>query len=59
MAYLEFEDDPTLEFEFYLAAELHMTVTRLRAEMPNGEFRKWATYHGRRAQQRELAERKR
>lgn len=54
-AYLEFESDEALEFEYYLADRLKMTVARLREEMPASEFMAWQVYHGRRAQRAELA----
>jgi hypothetical protein len=54
-AYLEFEADEALEFEYYLADRLKMTVRRLREEMPAAEFMGWQVYHGRRAQRAELA----
>ena len=50
-----FEDDPELEFEFMLADRLKMTVGYLRQHMSNYEFRQWATFLAREAQQRELA----
>jgi hypothetical protein len=56
-AYLEFENDPELDFEFFLAEKLHMSVARLRREMGNDELMRWSVFFGRRAQDRELAER--
>lgn len=53
-AYLELETSPDLEFEFYLAGKLCMTVGQLRATMSQEEFVMWATYYARLAQQREL-----
>lgn len=53
-AYLELETTPELEFEFYLATKLHMTVGRIRAEMTQGEFVQWSVYYQRVAQQIEL-----
>lgn len=44
-----------LEFEFFLAERLHMTVGRLRREMTAREFMQWGVYYGRKAQKRELA----
>lgn len=52
--YKAFEANPDLEFEHYLAVKLGMTVTRLRAEMPNDEFAAWAVYYARIAQEQEL-----
>lgn len=57
-AYLELESDPELEFEFSLAAELGMTVARLRAEMSNQEFVYWSRFYMRKAQRDELEARK-
>jgi hypothetical protein len=54
-AYLEFEDDPELDFEFFLAEKLHMSVARLRKEVPNDEIMRWSVYYGRKAQDAELA----
>ena len=56
VAYLEMDHSPDLEFEFFLATKLHMTVTRMRDEMGQAEFTQWAIYYQRQAQQRELAE---
>jgi allophanate hydrolase subunit 2 len=53
-AYLELETSPELEFEFYLATKLHMTVGQLRAGMTQNEFVQWAIYYQRLAQQMEL-----
>ena len=51
---LGFLTDPTIEFEFYLAQKLGMTVARLRAEMSNAEFVQWASYYRIKAQREEL-----
>ncbi len=48
------ETDPELEFEFYLAQKLGMTVARLRQEMPQAEFVQWHAYYARKAQREEL-----
>jgi hypothetical protein len=53
-AYLRFEATPELEFEFYLAQKLGMTVSSLRQEMPQAEFVEWGVYYGRLAQKAEL-----
>lgn len=50
-----FETDPSLEWEFFLATKLGMTVARLREEMTNEEFVYWCIYFGRKAQREELA----
>lgn len=52
--YLMMENNSDLEFEFYLADRLKMTVAELR-EMSSTEFLGWSVYHGRRAQRQELA----
>jgi len=54
--YLIFENDAEFEFEFQLAARLHMTVGDLRKKMDNWEFAAWAIFFGREAQRRQLAE---
>lgn len=43
-----------LEFEFYLAEKLGMTVSRLRAEMSGLEWMQWTVYYGRKAQRAEM-----
>jgi hypothetical protein len=53
-AYVRFEQDPTTEFEFFLAQKLGMTVARLRAEMTNQEFMEWGVFYARKAQREEL-----
>lgn len=57
-AWLEFEQDPELEFEFYLAEQLGKTVTALRSEMDNDEFLRWAIFYGRRRQRQQLEQQK-
>lgn len=46
-----------LEFEFYLAERLGMTVERLRRTISAREFGEWVVYFGRKAQRQELAAR--
>lgn len=48
------ETTPALEFEFFLAAKLHMTVDRLRRELSNDEFVHWGVYYARLAQRAEM-----
>ena len=55
-AYKTFETNPEVEFEFYLAQKLGLTVGRLRAEMSNDEFASWGVYYARLAQEQELAQ---
>lgn len=52
-AFLDAESD--LEFEFYLADRLGMTVARLRDELGAGEFLYWSRFHMVRQQREELA----
>ncbi len=44
-----------LEFEFFLAEKLHMTVRRLREELTAREYMQWGVYYGRKAQRQEMA----
>lgn len=46
-----------LEFEFYLAERLGMTVAQLRRNLSAHEFAQWGVYFGRKAQRQELAAR--
>lgn len=50
------ELNPDLEFEFYLADRLGLTVADMRRKMSNLEFTYWAMFHGRKAQRRQLAQ---
>lgn len=54
-AYKAFEADTELEFEFYLAQKLTMTVGELRERMSADEFLRWHIYYARKAQREELA----
>lgn len=47
--------DPDLEFEFFLAEKLQMTVARMRGEMSTDEYVRWVIYYGRKAQRQQLA----
>lgn len=47
-------ENPRLLAEFRIAELLHMTVTRLRAEMPEHEFLGWTRYLAVKQQTREL-----
>lgn len=49
------ETNPTVEFEFFLAQELGMTVGDMRARIGCDEFIGWQVYYGRKAQRAELA----
>jgi hypothetical protein len=50
-----FEDNSALEFDFYLAEQLHMTVGEMRTRMANDEWVRWSVYYARKAQRQELA----
>lgn len=52
-AYLRLENEPGLEFEFYLAQKLSRTVAELRG-MGNDEFVLWTRFYARKAQADEL-----
>lgn len=54
-AYVALENDSELEFEFYLAQKLGMTVARMRREMSNKEFVHWGMFYARKAQRQQLA----
>lgn len=47
------EQNPELEFEFYLATKLGKTLAELR-QMDQHEFGQWAIYFGRKAQRQQL-----
>jgi hypothetical protein len=49
-AWKTFQANPELEFEFFLAAELGMTVGELRQRMSQDEFIQWSVYYGRKSQ---------
>lgn len=52
--YLEMDEDPTIEFEFFLAQKLGRTVAELR-EMDHAEFVGWGVYYGRKGQREQIA----
>ncbi len=56
MTWMEMETTE-LEFEFYLAERLGMTVAQLRRRLTAAEFMQWGIYFGRKAQRQELAAR--
>lgn len=43
-----------LEFEYYLAEQLGMTVGKMRREMSAQEYLEWQIYYGRKAQKAEM-----
>jgi len=49
------ENHPNLEFDFFLASELGMTVKACQLAMSNMEYLRWQVYYGRKAQREELA----
>ena len=49
-----FDADSDLEFDFFLAEKLGMTVERMRASVSADEWLRWAIYYGRKAQRRHL-----
>lgn len=49
------DSNGTLEFEFFLAAKLGMTVAEMRLRMSSQEFVHWDIYYARIAQREELA----
>jgi len=53
--YAEFEDRPDVEFDFFLARELRMTVDHLRRSVSGEEYLGWSTFYKRKAQREELA----
>lgn len=48
-----------LGFEFFLAAELHMTVGEMRRRMTNAEYQQWCMYYQVKAQKIEAEQQKR
>lgn len=52
--YLAMENNPELEFEFFLAEKLGRTVTELRETLSAQEFLEWSIYYGRKAQKQQM-----
>lgn len=50
--------EPGVEFDYFLADRLRMTVGDLRSRMSNVEYVHWQMYHSRRAQELELEQAK-
>lgn len=48
------QGEPGVEFDFFLADRLRMTVADLRSRLSNEEYVFWQMYHSRRAQEIEL-----
>lgn len=53
--YREFEERPDIEFDYFLAAKLGMTVDFMRRNVSADEYLGWSTFYKRKAQQEELA----
>ena len=53
-AYLELDDDPDLEFTYFLADKLGLLVADLEERMPNAEFVMWSRYYAREGQRRQV-----
>lgn len=54
--YLEFDEDPGLEMEFFVAEQLGMTVAGLRRDVSGDEFLRWCVYFARKGQRRQLGQ---
>ncbi len=54
-SYREFEDRPDLEFDYFLARELRMTVGQMRQTVTGEEYLGWSTFYKRKHQREELA----
>jgi hypothetical protein len=50
-----FEENPSLEFDHFLAQKLGMLVADMRMRMSGEEYTDWYVYYRRQAQRRELA----
>lgn len=54
--YLAMEQDPTLEFDHFLAEQLGgMTVDEMLQRLSNEEYTRWCVYYGRKAQREQIA----
>jgi hypothetical protein len=51
---LGFLTDPEFQFEFFLAAELGMTVAEMRRRMSTSEFVQWNRYYATKSQREGL-----
>jgi hypothetical protein len=52
------ENDPTIEFDYFLADRLKCTVAQLH-QMDHAEYVGWCVYYGRKAQREQIATAKR
>lgn len=55
-AWIAFETNPDLEFDFYLAEKLGMTVADLRERLSGQEYLQWSVYFSRKANRQKLAQ---
>jgi hypothetical protein len=53
--YLTMTTRPDIEFDFFLAEHLGMTVATMRYSLSNDEYVGWSIYFGRKAQRQEMA----
>ncbi|WP_433117095.1 hypothetical protein [Micromonospora sp. CA-246542] len=53
---MRFETDAEFHFDFFLAEQLKKTVAEIQ-RMSSREYMQWSIYFGRKAQQRQLANR--
>lgn len=53
-----FVEDPSAEFDHYLAERLGRTVAEMRRTVSNAEYVGWRMYYARKAQRAELEQRK-
>jgi hypothetical protein len=51
------ENDPSLEFDHFLAEKLGKTVAEIRS-MDNQEYMDWSVYYGRKAQRAQIEQAK-
>lgn len=57
-AYKAFLTNPDLEFDFFLAEKLHMTVAEMRQRVSGQEHLEWSIYYARKAQDAQLQQRR-
>lgn len=49
------EENSSVEFDYFLAQSLAMTVDQMRQSVSNSEYVGWQVYYGRKAQREQLA----
>lgn len=52
--YRTFEERPDVEFDYFLARELRMTVEQMRRSVSGEEYLGWSTFYKRKNQREEL-----